>query len=325
VRAVEAGRIHFGRYGAPIADPNLRARAPFGRFRLKEWHYTSLVTERFFFAFAVVQLGYVANAFCYLVDRADATKLHGFEALSPLGIGLSFAESSVAGTTRWQHRRQLLEIAWRNGAWQVTVDVQLQGERLHGAFAFAPAEALALLHPLAPGRPAYTHKEAACPATGSLTWRGESLAADGLATIDWTRSLALRETSWKWASFAAMVGGRRVGLNLSAEVYDDASGQSRENAVWLDGKVFVLGGVRFSVPPEPSAEPWTLRSMHDDAVDLRFQPLGARAQSLDLWLLRSRFVQPYGTFTGTVRPSPDLPALNVDGAFGVVEDHQSRW
>ncbi|MBC7171011.1 MAG: DUF2804 family protein, partial [Polyangiaceae bacterium] len=80
-----------------------------------------------------------------------------------------------------------------------------------------------------------------------------------------------------------------------------------------------LSGVRFTLPDDPRTQPWQIESRSGDEVDLRFMPLGARAQDLHLGLLRTRFVQPYGTFHGRVRDH------RVDGAFGVVEDHDSLW
>jgi hypothetical protein len=79
------------------------------------------------------------------------------------------------------------------------------------------------------------------PVEGSFTWGDEELRFakdDSFATMDWTRAYATRETIWKWASFAGLAspqGGAAapVGLNLSAEVYDD-----KENAFWLHGKVY---------------------------------------------------------------------------------------
>ena len=117
----------------------------------------------------------------------------------------------------------------------------------------------------------------------------------------------------------ASEGGHSLGLNLSAEVYDDANGDSLENALWVDGRVQPLGGVEFDVPPIPGVEDWHIRSREGDEVDLVFRPLGARAQHLDMKVLQSDFVQPYGTFHGHVA------GHRVDDLFGVVEDHLSVW
>ncbi len=315
-------RPHLGRFLAPIAHPDL----PAPRWRLKEWHYTSLCTDRFFLAFAVVQLGYLANAFCYFVDRRAPTRFWQTEAIAPFGRGLQFAPSSVNGTTLWRRGGDRLEVRAVASGWQVELDIGLDGERLTGAFAMQADQALALVHPLAPqGDPrriAYTHKAAGLRAQGELKFAGETHGFDdALATVDWTRSHALRTTQWKWASLVHFLpDGRRLGLNLSALVYDGPDGASRENAVWLDGQVHCLGAVQFAVPDQPIQQPWRLRG---DDIDLTFQPLGGRQQHLELGILSSRFVQPYGTFTGTLRVGGEV--LDMVQAFGVVEDHRSRW
>ncbi len=206
--------------------------------------------------------------------------------------------------------------------WNVRLNVPLPtGQTLRGGFRLEPGESsLALLHDLGEGRPAYTHKSAGLRATGSIQLGDEAIdLGDANGQIDWTRSLAARETRWKWASFAGTSEGRRVGLNLSAEVYDDAAGNSRENALFVDGHVVPLGGVRFDIGREPGVDDWRIRSREGDEVSLDFRPLGARAQHLDLHVLRSHFVQPYGLFRGRVRD------IEIDDIFGIVEDHRSVW
>lgn len=316
------GTFQFGRWRTPIAHPDLGRRG-LQWLRLKEWHYTSVNAERVFLAFGLVQLGYVANVFLYLVDKQRPTVAHQYVALSPLGRGLDFAPSSIQGETSWRRKGAEIRVAWHGregrGAWDVRVDVPLGERRLTGGFRVEAADALALLYDLGGGRPAYTHKAAGLRASGSVRFGEEAIdLASGLATLDWTRSLATRETRWKWASFAGPVDGHALGLNLSAEVYDDPTGASLENALWVDGRVQPLPGVTFDVPKLPAVDDWTIRSA-DGSVDLTFRPLGARVQHLDLKVLRSDFVQPYGLFRGRVLDRA------VEDVFGVVEDHLSVW
>ncbi len=318
-RICEGTETHIGRFLGAIANPNVTA--PGGRWRLKEWSYLSLATETHFVAFAVVQLGYVANLFCYVVDRRS----HAFwqtEALAPLGRGLLFAESSLHGTTIWQRGENHLEITAIPSGWRATLALNLAGKWLRGTAEIASGEGLALVFPLAPKRVAYTHKDAGMRADVRLAFADQPLPHEGLATLDWTRSAALRTTCWNWASVATRLDdGRRFGLNLSARVYDDAAGASMENAVWLDGKLHLLGGVTFALPASPAAEIWHVRG---DGVDLAFSPVGARQQSVNLGVVRSRFVQPFGHFAGTVQ-LPTGEALTIPPSFGVVEDHVAVW
>lgn len=319
----------YGRYRAPIARPFFHVPGALGRFRLKEWSFMSVTTERWFVGFALVQLGYAGNAFCYLVDREAARHPWEYEAITPLGAGLRIAPSSVAGRSRFDWRGARFDVRW-TGAWEVQLDVPLSAngstERLHGAFRMEAEDALALLHPLKPRRPAYTHKAAGMPVSGLLAFGDRELSLDGgLGTLDWTRSMALRDTRWKWASVASpLPDGRRIGLNLSAEVYDDPEGNSRENALWIDGRVLPLRGVDFRLPMEPTRQTWRIASRGDDSVDLRFHPSGARAQKLDLRLIQTDFIQAFGTWEGRVAPA-DAEPVTLDGAFGVAEEHYARW
>lgn len=151
-------------------------------------------------------------------------------------------------------------------------------------------EALALLFPLGNDslRPAYVHKAAGSPVRGAFSFGNVSVELPGghqppqaLGAVDWTRSLALRCTRWNWASssFRALVhttvkklgsvseppAGARwasIGINLSKDVYD-IDGESQENALWIDGKVYPLRGVQFNVPEDPVRGEWRIRSLDD--------------------------------------------------------------
>ena len=325
------GQLLDGVYSTAVVDPQLRAP----RFRLKEWHYASVVTADWFLAFAVVQVGYVANLFVYWLDRSDPARLWQCEELSPLGQALDFGPSSLSGETVWQRKDQRVAITSScgqdgRGRWHVELDLQLQqpghrARRLQAQLDMQGSEALALVHRLASGNTAYTHKECGQLCTGALSLGSANYAVQGLASLDWTRSHAERVTRWKWASAALeLPDGRRVGLNLSAQVYDDAAGHSRENALWLHDRRFPLQGVEFSVPQRPEAQQWRIQSLDGEEVSLEFQPLGARRQSLHLGLVVSKFIQPFGLFNGTIRPKGHSPLRVVD-AFGVVEDHYAKW
>lgn len=318
----------FGRYREPIADPSLGPAQRLRSLRTKEWHYHSIVDDHWFLGVALVQLNYVANAFLYLVERASPTQRADYEALSPLGRALSFAPSSVRGETRWKRGRDRIAIRYREGeGWQLVIDVPLGAERLSGEIQIEPRQSLAVAFALEPDRPAYTHKAAGMPARGGLRLGARSIDfANALGTLDWTRSLARRHTRWKWASFAGRSGdGRSIGLNLSAEVYDRPEGTSHENAVFVDGVTHSLSGVTFELPENPERDPWRIRSRTPGELELEFRPLGARKQKLDLGLVRSHFVQPYGTFHGRIHPQTSGAPVAVDRAFGVVENHDALW
>ena len=230
------------------------------------------------------------------------------------------APSSIAGTSRFRARGVSIESGFEAGV-QTRISVSLSSVPCQAEFRLELDEALALLFPIAAQRAAYTHKASGMRVTGTLQLGPRRFdLSEGLASLDWTRSHALRHTRWNWASFVGHTGsGKRFGLNLSAHVYDDAAGNSLENAVWLDGRVHTLAGVRFEVPT-PTTGTWRIVSRDGSGeVDLTVQPSDERRSQLDLKLVRSVFVQPYGKAYGSVRGE------RVDGVVGVVEDHDALW
>ncbi len=309
----------LGVYRTPFEVTDMSA-AGWKRYRLKEWHYLSFTTDEWFVAVGLVQLGYIANLFAYLVDRAQRKPALEHGALSPLGTALSFAPSSVRGTTSWQSRGASVSVEANDG-WDVALDLPIGSERLRGSAHIESRDSLAMLHRLGPRRVAYTHKAAGWPMSGQFELGTRPIRLDGgLAASDWTRSQASRITEWKWASLSAFLAdGTPVGLNLSAQVYEDERGHSVENAFWIDGEVNALRGVVFEVPEHPKTQRWRIRSIDTDEVDLEFEPLGAREEHTNFGLVRTDFVQPYGRFAGRVC------GQDVTGAFGVVEVHLSVW
>lgn len=316
----EGGRPNLGRFAGPLPVVELE-RTGLSHLRLKEWHYTSITTEQHFVAFAMVQLGYVANVFAYVVDRRRPARARMMETLVPFGRGLDFAPSSVAGTTHYRRGRDRIAVTHRESGFSVRIDLAVDGTRLDGAFDCVEGASASLVHRLPSGGLAYTHKGTLYRTVGTLRYGDESLlTGEAHATLDWTRSQAERTTTWKWASFAGRdTAGRLVGLNLSAEVYDDPNGDSQENFLYTEAGAIPLGGVRFELPRAPLHMPWRIASRVGDEVDLAFEPLGARSQNVNLGLLESRFVQPYGLYHGRVHDR------EVRGTFGVAEDHRSVW
>ncbi|EQC30131.1 hypothetical protein SDRG_12189 [Saprolegnia diclina VS20] len=353
--AYAGGRYTFGRWKHAIADVGFHSHDPASdvldaltsSFQTKLWHYTSVDTPRFFLGFAFVQLQYVSDVFLYLVDKASMEK-HEYTARRPGTVGLAFAASSidahqctVFSASTVLETNETIEACYVGGAWQLRANVPLTSAngsttRLDMEMALQRDEALTLLYPLAddPRRPAYVHKGAGSAATGHLQFGASHMPLTrGLGAIDWTKSMALRETTWHWASASFFDDdGTAIGINLSQHVYD-VDGASQENAIWVDGRVCALRGVQFQIPDlDPVKSNWRITSIaptSQDNVTLVFTPAGARRDDAGVpYLLHSRFVQPYGTFSGRIVCATDdniVHDITVDSAFGVVEDHFALW
>eukprot|EP01116_Phalansterium_solitarium_P021851 TRINITY_DN6982_c0_g1_i1.p1 TRINITY_DN6982_c0_g1~~TRINITY_DN6982_c0_g1_i1.p1 ORF type:complete len:384 (-),score=95.59 TRINITY_DN6982_c0_g1_i1:243-1265(-) len=318
-KARDESEYAFGIYKHPIADPNVSAP----NLRLKRWHHQLTISpdNNFLLGMAVVQLGFAANAWVYVVDFATGT-MHEYRDLGPLGLGGTVAASSVRGASSWSKGGNTIRFETHADTGAIAVDVDVLAtsrQRIKAKFTTTgPDESLALLHQLddAGRQAAYTHKAASLRVSeGEFEFGGRKHPlVGGFAALDWTRSYAARVTKWKWACFAGKArDGRAVGLNLSAEVYGD-----EENAVWVDGKVYQLGHVEFHM----ASKPWKVTSSR---VDLTFVEATEKREDVNALVVKTAFVQLCGKFSGSIVFDEKQLPITFEGLSGVMEDHYAKW
>lgn len=157
----------------------------------------------------------------------------------------------------------------------------------------------------------WTRKQAAIAVRGTVRIAGVEQPVDGLAVVDDTAGYHAHHTAWRWAAGVGRTeAGAVVGWNLVDGINDPHEGSER--SVWVDGVATevapvtfapALGGVAFA-----------------EGGALRFSAEAVRERHDELVLMRSDYVQPFGTVSGT------LPgAGRLTEGFGVMEDHVARW
>jgi hypothetical protein len=154
---------------------------------------------------------------------------------------------------------------------------------------------------------AWTRKQGGIDVSGTLTLPDGSLrAVAARAIVDDTSAYYQRHTSWRWcAGVGTDTEGRALAWNLVEGVNDPPV--DSERTVWVDGAPAEAGPAAFA----PRLE---------GVGDLRFDAEATREHRENLLLVRSRYRQPFGTFSGTL---PDGSQLGE--GFGVMEDHDVRW
>jgi hypothetical protein len=158
----------------------------------------------------------------------------------------------------------------------------------------------------------WTRKQAGVRVRGTAALGGgRTLAVDALGVVDDTVGYHARHTAWRWtAGVGETADGRIAGWNLVSGVNDGPV--ASERSVWLDGAVRETAPATFADDLSRVTSP--------DGGDLRFAAEATRERHDELLLARSDYVQPFGTFTGTLPGGAVLAS-----GFGVMEDHRARW
>jgi Protein of unknown function (DUF2804) len=154
---------------------------------------------------------------------------------------------------------------------------------------------------------AWTRKQGGIRAQGTIAIPGAGVrTVDARAVIDDTSAYYERHTNWRWsAGVGATPDGRELAWNLVHGVNDPPRGSER--TVWIDGEPAEVGAVRFAADLTAVA-------------GLRFNAEATREQRQNLVLVRSRYRQPFGTFSGE-----PAPGIELASGYGVMEEHDVWW
>lgn len=290
-----------------LAPPFARGRW-WRRLHHKRWHYVALACDEVFAAVAIVDLGWTSTAFAYAFDRRQRRLAASYarDGLPGMGARVALHGAGDSGFRFLGERIALDSSALTLRCPGLEIDARFEGS----------APWLLACGPVDGGALHATQKSGALGLQGELRIGKRRLRLDGgVASFDYSNGLLARDTAWRWAS--AHSGA--IGFNLQAGYFG-----AQENALWLDGHIIALDEAQFLFDPAAPLSPWHIHTT-DGLLDLHFQPEGARAENRNLLVAQSRYIQPIGTFSGTVRASLDSSAVAVRALAGVTEDHFSRW
>jgi hypothetical protein len=150
--------------------------------------------------------------------------------------------------------------------------------------------------------PAWTRKTP-LRVTGTVIAGGREIALDCAGLLDESAGRHARRTAWRWSAGAGVSGaGAAIVWNLVEGLHD---GSPSERTVWVDGE-----------PHEVAHQPFDGLAA---VGDLRFSSQAVRAKRENYLVIASDYVQPFGTFTGS------LPVAGPLHGWGVMERHEALW
>jgi hypothetical protein len=321
-RALASGSF---RGGVPRIDPGLGGKGPLFRVaHEKRWIYTAIAADDLLIGAAVVRLGYVANAFAFAFDRAVGRIVAKASIVAPpfaAQVAPTGGEGAQA-VVRWPgtHLSMCRGVGERDYKLEIDtaelkVSARLSTDSMPpriGAIAAIPAPPAGLWNA--------TEKGVLLPVVGEAIAGHRRYDLDGaLGGYDFTCGLLARHTSWRWAfALGRARSGERVALNLVQGFVGEA-----ECSVWIDSELVPVSEGRVDFDPADLRAPWRVTTA-DGEVDLRFDPGDVHAEHRDYGVVSSKFIQPMGSYSGTLR-LPGRAPIEIDRVLGVVEDQDILW
>ncbi len=303
------------------AEPAASAGALWRATRHKRWVWLTLVTEQYLLALAVVHLGWGATAFVYVLDRRTRAMLMDRSYVGVPG-GCSVSDGCEEGCeVRFRSLRCAIDLRRERGSSSWRLEARAHELTVCASFDRDGAPgAIATIGQVPDGGLHLTEKRALMPVRGHLLVGERFTRLEGaLCGFDYTQGMLARRTRWRWAfCMGQSTDGRPVAFNLV-----EGFNGGRECAGWLDGQVAQLSPVKFAFERERPLAPWTMES-EDGTVRLRFRADAVHAARLSIGPMRSDFLQPAGTFSGTLEV-PGARAATIVDAPGVAEYQDVVW
>jgi hypothetical protein len=329
LEVVDWAEVRAGEALGPVASALARAKR---LLQHKRWWYAAVSTPEVLVSTAIVHLGYVVNAFVFAADLPGRRLLFQRSFLGLPGLSATIAPRPGAGASA-SFRARGAHIGLARGGVSgapCTLRVRVAGLSLDAALEVTGTRPLSWIGPIRGGEGGLancTQKIAGAPVSGRLVVHGRDVPLDGaLGGLDFTDGLLARETAWRWAfAQGAATSGEIIGLNL-VEGFNEPGATPEtalgEDAVWIGGRPCPLGPARFDHDRDDPHRPWRVTTACG-AAELRFTPGGRHAETHDLGLARSRFLQVAGTWDGRI--TLDGVERNLVRVPGVAEDQAVRW
>lgn len=280
------------------------------RAERKAWIFVGVYSSDLIAGFAIVDAGMVATAFSYFYSFKDGI-FEEDKITVPLGFSNEFNPNlyddwklgnySIKTMNGKMHLQYL-------GKYKMYIEVE---NTANGASIVAPSSEKRPFN--------FTYKNVCIPTKVQINNGGvNTYATSGkYASIDFTKGFPPRETIWNWLSFIGKTEtGKIIGLNLV-----DHFNNNLENILWVDGNKTLLSEAKFSLQMPYDKTDWLI-STNDGILYCHLTPKGARRENLNVLVMKSKFIQPFGTLDGT---------LLINGkkekfiAYGVAEDHHAVW
>ena len=274
------------------------------KFRIKEWDYYLVTSDRFAAAFTISDDGYIGLQSVSLLVFGEKPWEHTETVLNAFPMGkLKLPEDSSTGETKYADKRLQMSFIPKDGTRHITCHFEnfMDGKPFDADIVLEqpPMDTMVIATPWPKKHAFYYNQKINCMrASGAVSFDGETYRFDPAAdfgTLDWGRGVWTYDNTWFWGSGNADVEGNAFGWNIGYG-FGDTSAAS-ENILFWNGTAHKLDDVTFNIPESGYMDTWTFTSS-DGRFEMTFEPVLDRAACLDYKVIVSDQHQVFGRMSG---------------------------
>ena len=304
-------------------------------WRIKEWDYYLIATDRFALALTIADNGYMGlDSISFLsFDGRPWEKTFTRMSLMPLGRR-HLPATSVSGDVQTAGRGYRMTFENKNSVRRLVGNVPdfLPGRQLLFDIAIAPrpGDSMVIATPFHESpRDFYYNQKINCLVPDGRVLIGDDeylfSPASARAVLDWGRGVWTYRNTWYWGSLSCVTKEGEFGLNLGYGFCDTSA--ASENMAFLNGHAHKLGRVVFHIPEKDGQvdymSPWRITDQ-EGRVDLVLEPVLDRSSRASAGLICSDQHQVFGRFTGRVTLD-DGRVVSLERRLGFAEKVCNRW
>ena len=274
------------------------------KFRIKEWDYYLVTSDRFAAAFTISDDGYIGLQSVSLLVFGEKPWEHTETVLNAFPMGkMKLPEDSSTGETKYADKRLQMSFIPKDGTRHITCHFEnfMDGKPLDADIVLEqpPMDTMVIATPWPKKHAFYYNQKINCMrASGAVSFDGETYQfnpATDFGTLDWGRGVWTYDNTWFWGSGNADVEGNAFGWNIGYG-FGDTSAAS-ENILFWNGTAHKLDDVTFNIPESGYMDTWTFTSS-DGRFEMTFEPVLDRAACLDYKVIVSDQHQVFGRMSG---------------------------
>ena len=282
-------------------DRNL-IKAP--KWRIKEWDYYLVLSDKFAGAFTISDDGYIGLQSVSLLSFENEPWEHTETVLNAFPMGkLKLPSDSSNCITEYADKRLQMKFSAEGGKRHITCHFEkfFQDKPFDCDIVLEQPDmdSMVIATPWDKDHAFYYNQKINCMrASGYMEYDGKKYEfnpSTDFGTLDWGRGVWTYDNTWLWGSGNADINGNSFGFNIGYGFGNTKA--ATENVIFYNGKVHKLDDVTFNLPENGYMDKWTFSSS-DGRFETEFVPVLDRSAKLDFKVLVSDQHQVFGRMSG---------------------------